>query len=240
MDEQTDNHGEPLDVKVIWERFLETHEESLRSQLRDHYMDIVRYSAERLHTKLPDKVNVEDLFSAGTFGLEDAIDNYNPSRGVKFETYCAPYVKGAILDELRNIDWVPRLVRARANQLKKMTAAQSQEYGLEDQLGSEKVYNGLTSDSSRSPTDQLRIDQQKQDLKNILTKGISRAERIIIILYYYEEMTMKEIGATLELSESRVSQMHGSIVARIKGMLNTPGRYKSPDGYKPNNPNPGS
>ena len=83
----------------------------------EHYRYLVRYTAERLHTKLPDKVEVDDLISAGNFGLMDAIDAFDPGRGVKFETYCSPRIRGSILDELRSMDWVPRLVRARAHQL---------------------------------------------------------------------------------------------------------------------------
>ena len=96
-------------------------EDCYRNMLMEHYRDLVRYAAERLHSKLPDKVELDDLISAGIFGLMDAIDAYDPERGVKFETYCAPRIKGSILDELRSMDWVPRLVRARAHQLSKAT-----------------------------------------------------------------------------------------------------------------------
>jgi len=222
----------------------------------EHYRDLVRYSAERLHSKLPDKVELDDLISAGIFGLMDAIDAYDPERGVKFETYCAPRVKGSILDELRSMDWVPRLVRARAHQLSRATNALELHLGrkpLAEEIAQELQvdmieFNRLQRDAkavglvslntkcndgegdkdvceidvikdrkSKNPL----IEAQKRDLKNLLTKGLSRAERLIIVLYYYEEMTMKEIGATLDLSESRVSQMHSSIVARLKAQMNS-------------------
>src|SRR5210317_2166197 len=112
---------EKTDIQVVWDEFHKTHDDYHRNLLMEHYRDIVRYSAERLHTKLPDKVEVDDLISAGIFGLMDAIDAYDPDRGVKFETYCAPRIKGSILDELRSMDWVPRLVRARAHQLGRAT-----------------------------------------------------------------------------------------------------------------------
>ncbi len=222
----------------------------------ENYRHLVKYAAERLHSKLPDKVDVDDLISAGIFGLMDAIDAYDPDRGVKFETYCSPRIRGSILDELRSMDWVPRLVRARASQLTKATQA------LEIHLGRKPVKEEIAAELKLEPDEfnRLRrdanavnlvsldtkyndgdgekeireidiikdersedpiIEAQKRDLKNLLTKGLTRAERLIIILYYYEEMTMKEIGATLDLSESRVSQMHSSIVARLKAQMNT-------------------
>jgi len=244
------------DIQEVWDRFHETHDDIYRNLLMEHYRDLVRYSAERLHSKLPDKVELDDLISAGIFGLMDAIDAYDPERGVKFETYCAPRVKGSILDELRSMDWVPRLVRARAHQLSRATNALELNLGrkpLAEEIAQELQvdmieFNRLQRDAkavglvslntkcndgegdkdvceidvikdrkSKNPL----IEAQKRDLKNLLTKGLSRAERLIIVLYYYEEMTMKEIGATLDLSESRVSQMHSSIVARLKAQMNS-------------------
>ena len=244
------------DIQEVWDRFHETHDDMYRNLLMEHYRDLVRYSAERLHSKLPDKVELDDLISAGIFGLMDAIDAYDPERGVKFETYCAPRVKGSILDELRSMDWVPRLVRARAHQLSRATNALELHLGrkpLAEEIAEELQvdmieFNRLQRDAkavglvslntkcndgegdkdvceidvikdrkSKNPL----IEAQKRDLKNLLTKGLSRAERLIIVLYYYEEMTMKEIGATLDLSESRVSQMHSSIVARLKAQMNS-------------------
>jgi RNA polymerase sigma factor for flagellar operon FliA len=246
---------EKMDIQEIWAGFHKTHDDYYRNLLMEYYRDIVRYSAERLHTKLPDKVEVDDLISAGIFGLMDAIDAYDPDRGVKFETYCAPRIKGSILDELRSMDWVPRLVRARAHQLGRATQTLELSLGrkpLAEEIAKEMNVEmeefqrlhkdaqavGLVSlntkcsdgegDKEVCEIDVIKdkkskdplIEAQKRDLKNLLTKGLSRAERLIIVLYYYEEMTMKEIGATLDLSESRVSQMHSSIVARLKAQMN--------------------
>lgn len=251
-----DQTDEKLTIEMVWEQFHKGHDDVYRNLLMEHYRDLVRYAAERLHSKLPDKVELDDLISAGIFGLMDAIDAYDPERGVKFETYCAPRIKGSILDELRSMDWVPRLVRARAHQLSKATHALEMHLGrkpdeeeLAEQLkmnteeftrlqrdanavslvslstkcgdgdGEKDVYEIDVIKDNRSE-DPL-LEAQKRDLKNLLTKGLTRAERLIIVLYYYEEMTMKEIGATLDLSESRVSQMHSSIVARLKAQMNT-------------------
>ena len=245
-----------VDVEEIWKQFFENKTEQLRNELMENYLPIVKYTAERIYIKLPDKVELGDLISAGIFGLMDAIDAFDPARGVKFATYCTPRIRGAILDELRSMDWVPRLVRSRAHQLNNVTRTLEAHLGrlpTDKEIAKELALNikdfrrlqrdataiGLVSLSnkfgesdgdkdiheidviedkkSRNPA----IEAQKLDLKNLLTKGLSRAERLILVLYYYEEMTMKEIGVTLDLSESRVSQMHSSIVARLKAQLNT-------------------
>jgi len=245
-----------LNIDQIWEQFHKTGDDNYRNLLMEHYRNLVKYCAERLHSKLPDKVELDDLISAGIFGLMDAIDKFDPLVGVKFETYCAPRIKGSILDELRSMDWVPRLVRARAHQLAKVTHSLEMHLGRkpdEDEIAEElnmdfEEFNKLQRDANavslvslntkcgdnEGDKDVCEIDiikdkksenplleAQKRDLKNLLTKGLTRAERLIIVLYYYEEMTMKEIGATLDLSESRVSQMHSSIVARLKAQMNS-------------------
>src|SRR5436190_10460012 len=99
-------------ISEIWIEYRKHPTEALRNRLLENYLPLVKYNAERVHSKLPDEVDVEDLMSAGIFGLMDAIDSFDMSRGVKFETFCAPRVRGAILDELRAMDWVPRLVRS--------------------------------------------------------------------------------------------------------------------------------
>jgi RNA polymerase sigma factor for flagellar operon FliA len=242
-------------IKEVWIGFFETRDEFHRNLIMEHYLPLVKYTADRIYVKLPDKVELDDLVSAGIFGLMDAIDAFDPERGVKFETYCTPRIRGAILDELRSMDWVPRLVRARAHQLE--NALQTLEAHLgrmptEDEIANELELEmhefrrlqrdanatGLVSLSGKfsdfdgdkdireidiiedQKSQNPLIEVQKRDLKGLLTKGLTRAERLIIVLYYYEEMTMKEIGATLDLSESRVSQMHSSIIARLKAQMN--------------------
>ena len=241
-------------VHKWWKTFRRRGSDEIRNRLLEHYLPIVRYTAERLSAKLPDEVDVDDLISAGTFGLVDAINAFDLDRGVKFETYCAQRIRGAILDELRSMDWVPRLVRSRAH---KLEAARSQ---LEMNLGRKPTDRelakklrmrqaefhklrrdaravGLVSLSRKyfetdSSRDVREIDlledkrsedpclrYQSKDIKEWVTRGLSRAERLIIILYYFEEMTMKEIGETLALSESRVSQMHSAILERLKEHL---------------------
>lgn len=237
-----------------WNGFKVNDDERTRNRLMEHYLYLVRYNAERVGAKLPDEVDVDDLMSSGVFGLLDAIDAFDLERGVKFETYCAPRIRGAILDELRNMDWVPRLVRHRAHKLDDVTRALEVELGRtpsEDEIArrlkmSKPQFEKLMRDASAvslvslsrkfsdsdSNRDVFEIDvlpdeqgtdpvseAQKQDLKDLISKGLSRAERLIIVLYYYEQMTMKEIGATLDLSESRVSQMHSAILQRLRTHL---------------------
>ncbi len=242
------------DVQTLWQEYTQTRDPELRNELIETYLPIVKYNADRVCAKLPDEVDIDDLMSAGIFGLMDAIESFDLSRGVKFETYCTLRIRGAILDELRTMDWVPRLVRSRAHQLEQVTAELESELGhvpSEEEvaqrmgLGRDDFYKlvrdatavslislshkHFETDSSREIReidvleDQRGIDPvtevQKKDLKEVVIRGLTRAERLILLLYYYEEMTMKEIGATLDLSESRVSQMHSSILSRLKRHL---------------------
>jgi len=241
-------------VQKWWKEFFQKRDDECRNRLMEHYLPIVKYTAERLYTKLPDEVDVDDLISAGIFGLMDAINAFDPARGVKFETYCAPRIRGAILDELRSMDWVPRLVRSRAHKVNE--AARK----LEAQLGRKPTDKemakamrlklsefrkmqrdaravGVVSLSRKwfetdSNRDVCEIDVledkltdnpfravERKDVKDLVTRGLSRAERLIVLLYYFEEMTMKEIGQTLDLSESRVSQMHSAILERLRHQL---------------------
>jgi RNA polymerase sigma factor for flagellar operon FliA len=242
------------DIQQVWQTYRATGNVECRNRLVERYLPLVKYNAERIWARLPDGVELDDLISAGTFGLMDAIDAFDLTRGVKFETYCVPRIRGAMLDELRTMDWVPRLVRSKAA---KMEAARKE---LEARLGrpprpdelasrlgisldqlpdyvgeatavslvslNKKWYETdsykdvreidiLEDKKAEDPTGRL----QNRDLMKLVTKGLNRNERLIIILYYYEDMTMKEIGATLDLSESRVSQMHSSIVARLQSQL---------------------
>ena len=243
-----------MDVQAMWRDYKKTKDPELRNLLIENYLPLVKYSAERLAAKLPDEVEVDDLYSAGVFGLMSAVDGFKPEKGFKFETYCAPRIRGAILDHLRSMDWVPRLVRSRAHQLDaafaeleaKLGRAPTEEEASAHLKMSAGEYRKLVRDATAvslislskkwyetdGSKDVREIDLledkrgespvralQLRDIKSLITRGLSRAERLIVILYYYEELTMKEIGATLDLSESRVSQMHSSIIARLKSQL---------------------
>ena len=241
-------------IDQVWREYRVSPTEEVRNFLIGRHLDLVAYAAERLHKRLPSEVEINDLKSAGAFGLMDAVESFDPDRGVKFETYCTQRIRGAMFDELRSMDWVPRLVRSRTAKVEKVRKSIEMETGArptEDEVAARLNVSGdefekLQKDSrpismvsltrkcfeTDSSKDVREIDVvedgrqenplqavQKLDLQQLITKGLSRAERLIVILYYYEEMTMKEIGATLDLSESRVSQMHSSILARLKAQM---------------------
>lgn len=243
------------DVADVWIEFKQDQtNQRLRNRLIERYLPLVKYNAEKVWQKLPDGVDLNDLMSAGVFGLMDAIEAYDIHRGVKFETYCVPRIRGAMLDELRTMDWVPRLVRSKASKLEAARKAVEAQVGRPptdqeiaakmelpigefEKLKSEAAAVNLVSLNKKwyetdSYKDVREVDIledikgedptnniQKRDVMKLVTKGLNRNERLIMILYYYEELTMKEIGTTLGLSESRVSQMHSGIVNRLKDQL---------------------
>ena len=243
------------DILEVWQQFKQDQSNrALRNRLVENYLPLVKYNGERIWARLPEGVELDDLISAGVFGLMDAIKAFDLDRGVKFETYCVPRIRGAMLDELRTMDWVPRLVRSKASKLNEAIKTLEAHLGrppneneLAEQMGlSVAELEKLITDANAvnlislnkkwyetdSYKDVREIDIledkkgedptrriQKSDLMRLVTKGLNRNERLIIILYYYEELTMKEIGKTLDLSESRVSQMHSAIVDRLKAQL---------------------
>ena len=245
----------PEEMLEIWTQFkADPDNQYLRNRLVEQYLPLVKYNGERIWSRLPEGVDLDDLISAGVFGLMDAINAFDMSRGVKFETYCVPRIRGAMLDELRTMDWVPRLVRSKASRLNEGIKTLEAKLGrspnenelaihmglsvaeLEKMITDANAVNLISLNKKWYETDSYKdvreVDIledskgedptrgiQKRDLLRLVTKGLSRNERLIIILYYYEELTMKEIGNTLGLSESRVSQMHSSIVLRLKDQL---------------------
>jgi RNA polymerase sigma factor for flagellar operon FliA len=251
-----------IEIAQVWRDYVREREidkesdaaKALRNILVERYLSLVKYNAERIWARLPDGVDLDDLTSAGIFGLMDAIEHFDLTRGVKFETYCVPRIRGAMLDELRTMDWVPRLVRSKASKMEEVRKSLEAALGrpprpdeMAEKLGitveefyrqqgestavsqvslNKKWYETdsykdvreidiLEDKKAEDPTGRI----QNHDLMRLVTKGLNRNERLIMILYYYEDMTMKEIGATLDLSESRVSQMHSSIVSRLQAQL---------------------
>ena len=249
-----------MPIGTVWKEYRRTRSISIRNFLVEQFLPLVRRSAERLHTRLPNQVDIEDLVSVGFFGLVDAIDSFKPEMGVKFETFSGQRIQGAMLDELRSQDRLPRTARGRAARVSKIRSRIALETGVpatEDEIAArlgvpeqecERIMRDSHVPGLRSLTrgfvgsdggrevreidiikDERQLDplqrSQRRDLRDLVTRGFSRAERLIVVLYYYEGMSMKEIGLTLDLSESRVSQMHTSILARLKAQM----QHRSPE-----------
>ena len=240
-------------VDELWRRYKQTNDVEVRNRLLEHYLPLVQAQARRLAARLPDVVDTEDLMSAGVFGLLDAIQGFDLDRHLKFQTYSAQRIRGAILDELRSLDWVPRLVRQRARQFDQAartlqvqqgrppTGAQvTQKLGVDPReyerinrdaqvVGVLSLSHAWTASGPEGGTELEVIQDPRQinpltalerlGLKQTITRGMCRADRLILLLYYYEQLSMKDIGRTLDLSESRVSQMHTSIIKRLRAQL---------------------
>ncbi len=242
------------ELEIVWKTFKRTRDENLRNTLIEHHMPLVRSIAERVLQTLPKSIDVDDLSSAGTFGLMDAINGFDLSRGIKFKTYCTTRIRGSILDELRSQDWVPRLVRLKAHRLDRAIRQLEGELGrspnqleIAKALGitldelhaheaeanaktifslSEKWDDGdddkemekieiLADNKSVDPVDTI----QQSDALEMITSSLTKKERLIILMYYYEGLTMREIGEIMELTESRVCQIHSNVMTRLKAQL---------------------
>ena len=247
---------ETVDLDELWAQYKADEDHDVRDQLIVYYAPLVKYVASRVAAGLPQSVEHSDLVSYGMFGLIDAIMKFDLERGFKFETYAISRIKGAILDELRSIDWVPRSVRTKAKQLEKatlkleselhrspteeeiaaemdITAAQLNgifkqiaSLGLValDELMSFNSGEGLTfgdtlADQGEGPGSRV----EKAETRRLLGEAIStmgEREKLVLTLYYYENMTLAEIGKILGVTESRVCQIHTKSVMVLKSRLN--------------------
>jgi len=228
-----------------------------REEVIKRYSPMIKYVANRIAMRLPPHIEVDDLISVGVLGLMDAISKYDSSRGAKFKTYAEFRVRGAILDELRAMDWVPRSIRQKAskvdkvvqglqaklsrvpedeevakemglsldqfhdtlNETKSIPVFSLEDLGIAKESGEQQsLLDCLAGKADADPQTQIRLIE----LKEIIAKAIDalpEKERLMVSLYYYEELTMKEIGAVLEITESRVSQIHSKAVYRLRTKL---------------------
>jgi RNA polymerase sigma factor for flagellar operon FliA len=212
----------------------------------------VKYIAERFAVRLPSHITVEELESAGTVGLLDALNNFDPGKGVKFKTYATYRIKGAMLDELRRMDWAPRSVRRDVQKIETAVNDARFRYGREpsnteiarelgvDMNGYFKMLQGTQGvkvlslddkgpDGAQSNFDKLASNErspleevQKKELKHILAaalKTLTKREQMVMSLYYYDELTLKEIAEILGVTESRVSQIHSKVILSLRTKL---------------------
>ena len=230
---------------------------SKQEQLILEYASVIKYIAQRIATRLPPHISVDDLINAGVIGLIDAIEKYDPSRDNTFKTYAEFRIRGAMLDELRALDWVPRSIRQKEhaldrayeelerrmgrsatdeevarllgiplddfydwlNQVKGVSLLSLESLGLRSADGEAvNLLDLLPSDDAESPVRLLQVRRLKESVGQAID-DLPYQEKVVISLYYYEELTMKEIGKVLEITESRVSQIHTKAIFHLRTKL---------------------
>ncbi len=241
----------------MWKKFKRTNNPQLREEIVKKYLYLVKYVAGRVAISLPPNVEFNDLVSYGILGLFDAIVKYDVSQGNKFETYAVSRIRGSIMDELRKLDWAPRLLRKKAREVEKMCKELEEKFGRlatdhelatalnisTDELNS--IYSDLNStaflsldevwqnDDGNKPISRLQTIEDslitnqfnyvnQSEVKEILAVVIDELpekEKLVIVLYYYENLTLREIGEILDVSESRVCQIHTKVVTRLRSHL---------------------
>ncbi len=249
-------------AQALWQEYTREKTQDVRDRLILTYAPLVKFVAGRVGASLPAHVDEQDLVSYGLLGLIGAIERFDPSREIKFETFAMARIRGAIIDELRSLDWVPRSVRTRARQIERAIAALEKELmrAPTDEEIAKKL--GVTeaelddslleiSRSSMAALDELwspsgggdaialidtieddsgpdpEISLQQTEVREALGEAISELperEKLVVTLYYYEELTLREIGEVLGVTESRVSQLHTKAILRLKAHLSSAAR----------------
>jgi RNA polymerase sigma factor FliA len=248
------------EIAELWEHYKDRNTADARERLILHYSPLVKFVAGRVAAGLPQNIEQSDLVSYGIFGLIDAIDKFDPGRGYKFETYAISRIKGAIIDELRSIDWVPRSVRAKArsierayskleNELRRSPEDRevASELGMTEQelatvlgqisfvgvvaldellsAGSERGSGATVGDTiaggTHDPVEMFESEEMRQVLADAINRMPDR-ERLVLTLYYYEGLTLAEIGGVLGVTESRVCQIHTKAIFQLRSRLSEP------------------
>jgi RNA polymerase sigma factor FliA len=241
----------------LWRRYRDTRDPAIRDRLVEQYAPLVKYVAGKVAVGMPHNVEFDDLVGYGVFGLFDAIEKFDPDKHVKFKTYAVTRIRGAIFDELRSIDWVPRSVRQKSREIEEAVrrlesslgrTATDAEIAKELNMSSKEFektmlkvsgtaimslndvwYTGedndkvSIADSIESP-DSLQPDTivEKDEIRRVIIEAIHQLpekEKKVLVLYYYEDLTLKEIGQVLEVTESRVSQLHTKAIMRLRAKL---------------------
>ncbi|MFP4373532.1 MAG: RNA polymerase sigma factor WhiG [Spirochaetaceae bacterium] len=241
----------------LWKLYKETGDPEIRERLVRQYAPLVKYVAGKVAIGMPHNVEFDDLVGYGVFGLFDAIEKFDPEKHVKFKTYAVTRIRGAIFDELRSIDWVPRSVRQKAREIEETVrklesslgrAASDEEVAKELNMSVKEYektilkvsgtsilslndvwYTGEDNDKV-SIADSIESPQslnpdvivEKDEIKRVIAQSIKELpekEKKVLVLYYYEDLTLKEIGQVLEVTESRVSQLHTKAIMRLRTKL---------------------
>lgn len=243
-------------IQQVWEDYVVTRSPESREQLIVNYSPLVRFVASRVGANLPSSVEQGDLVSYGMFGLMDAIERFELDRGFKFETFAIPRIKGAILDEMRSLDWVPRSVRTKARGIERAIVAFEADHGRapsEDELadaldqnvqtlqraltdiaaggmaaldevrssaeGETGTLRDLLADTAAGPGTGMEERETRQLLRDFLNSLPDR-EKQVLTLYYFERLTMADIGEVLGVTESRVCQIHAKAVLSMRSKFN--------------------
>jgi len=242
----------------LWQDYANSKDAALREKLILQYVHIVKYVAGRLSIHIGNHMDFEDLLSYGVFGLIDAIDKFDYTKGIKFETYASLRIRGAIIDNIRKLDWVPRSLRTSNKQLEQAYAELESELArqpsaaelaqklslseeeVEDMIKKSSIMSLVSfdeyieqnhespifaddRDSDQNPEAALEVAEVKKMLAETISKLTEKQQRVVN-LYYYEEMTLKEISVVMGVSESRVSQIHTAAVIKLKAKM---GKYRS-------------
>lgn len=250
------NASDVDEVEGLWREFKRTGASTLRERLILHYSPLVKYVAGRIGVGLPSHVDSSDLVSYGVFGLIDAIDKFDPERGFKFETYAISRIRGAIIDELRSLDWVPRSVRGKAKDVERVLAKLQLELQrtpadaeVAESMGVtvdelKQIYGQISfvnvaaldnlvhsgngeGDSLKETLEDDRIARPEEALENEQLKSflaekiyaLPEREQVLLALYYYEGLTLSEIGQVLNVTESRISQLHTKAMMQLRSTL---------------------
>lgn len=245
--------ADATNMDELWKQYEKDHSAAIREKIIIEYVPLVKLVAGRLSIYLGYSVEYDDLVGYGVFGLIDAIDKFDYSKGIKFETYASLRIRGSILDQIRKMDWIPRSIRQKQKQIDAATSKleaslghvpTDEELAKELEISVDEFYNwqGMTNASNVASLEEFveqgaevkSFDQksyeasepekayEREEVKQLLAKSLedlTEKEQKVVLLYYYEELTLKEISKVLEVSESRVSQLHTKALQKMKGLL---------------------